>query len=255
MTDERITDVETVRAMIAKHPAWYHQIALADGVVTPGNHASQTVLDHLDAIGLPTDCTGLRVLDIGCRDGFFSFEMERRGGEVVGVDYAAAEGTGFPIAAAVLGSRATYKVRNVYNLDPAEDGTFDVVLFLGILYHLRNPMLALDRVRAVTKPGGTLFVRTQVTTHAPFVDTDVPVWQFLPRDTLQNDASNKWAPNLAGLTAALEESQFRVLQTAFDGRASVRAEAVTDDWLEWHRTLDASEGVWGKQLAPDAPEG
>lgn len=271
MGNARVSDPETLRVMIARHKHWYHQIELAPGIVTPGDHPSAAELARLDAVGLPCNARGLRVLDIGCRDGFFSFEMERRGAEVVPIDYSEPAKTGFPIAAEALGSALQYRMRNVYKIDPASEGMFDIVLFLGLLYHLRNPMLALDQVRSVMKPGGLLFLSTHLATDARISGEGIPVWQFLPRDSFQSDASNKWIPNLAGLRATLAETRFNVLRETFqvariDGlreldrvgfmtapeqaRTSrhfihLSARAVADDWLAFHRQLDESEGLWG----------
>jgi tRNA (mo5U34)-methyltransferase len=247
MQENRVKDRETVESLIRGYTGWYHRIELAPGVVTPGVQPSRELLGRLDVLGLPRDCTGLRVLDVGCSDGFFSFEMERRGAEVIGIDYADADATGFSIAARVLGSRVTHKVRNTYNLKAEEDGLFDLVLFLGVLYHLRNPMLALDRVRGVMKPGGLLFVETQLAGSIWLRWLGTPLWQFHPRDSLNRDGSNKWTPNLAGLKSAVAESQFEVLGCSARGaRGCLAARAVTDDWLEYHRKLDSSEGRWGK---------
>src|ERR1700757_533225 len=131
-----------VRAMIDSVPNWYHRFEFSSGFVTPGVNDSKKALALLE---LPEDMSGLRVLDIGARDGFFSFECERRGArEVVPVDYMPAEQTGFPVAAQILGSNLKLVHDNVYNLTSAKYGRFDVVLFLGLLYHLPDPMRALD---------------------------------------------------------------------------------------------------------------
>ena len=252
MAEGRITDVETIRAMVAGHSPWYHQIALGGGVVTPGPHPSTTVLAELDGLGLPKDASGLRVLDIGCRDGFFAFAMEKRGAEVIGLDYAEPDVTGFSVAARVLASKVTYVVENVYNLDAGKLGTFDLVLFLGVLYHLRNPMLALDRIREVTRTGGQLFVRSQTATDAAVQSLTVPVYQFFPRDELVGDATSKWGPNLEGLKRTVEESRFEVLQThVTGGRASLAARAVDDATLDFYRKLDAEVGLHGKAVNTD----
>lgn len=243
-----ITDPELIREMIGRLEHWYHQIELAPDLVTPGAHFSRQELDRLDDIGLPKDCRGLRVLDIGCRDGFFSFEMEKRGAEVVAADYANPKSTGFAIAAEILGSRLSYQVKNVYNVDPEKDGVFDVILFLGLLYHLRNPMLAIDRLRSVLKPSGLLFVSTHLASDTKVRDLESPVWQFLPRDSFGGDGTNKWVPNLPGLTLALEESSFKVLDTFVPPMSSfayVSAGAVRDRNLAFFRLLDSSEGVCG----------
>jgi tRNA (mo5U34)-methyltransferase len=217
-----ITDSALIRERIGQLEHWYHQIELAPGIVTPGIHPSRQELARLDSIGLPKDCRGLRVLDIGCRDGFFSFEMERRGAEVVAADYANPKSTGFGIAAEILGSHLTYQVRNVYNVHPEKDGAFDVILFLGLLYHLRNPMLAIDCIRSVLKPSGLLFVTTHLASAADVRNMELPVWQFLPRDSFAGDATNKWIPNLAGLTLALEESSLKVLDALVPPAGFVR---------------------------------
>ena len=78
----RIKDNQQIVDLIRNVEFWYHQIELAPGIVTPGVNDSPAVLRNLEALGLPDDCSGLRVLDIGCRDGFFSFAMEARGANV-----------------------------------------------------------------------------------------------------------------------------------------------------------------------------
>ena len=240
-------DPETIRALMAGIEHWYHQIELAPGLVTPGTHPSPEILAQLDRLGLPRQARGLRVLDIGCRDGFYAFEMERRGAEVLGIDYAAPHVTGFAVASQILGSRVEYTVENVYNLAPEKHGTFDLVLFLGVLYHLRNPLLALDRIRGVTKAGGMLFVDTQVTSSRWLRLLRIPAWQYHLRDDLNRDATNKWSPNLPGLKAVIEEAQFHVLAEATSRqRAFVRAEAFCDSSLEFFRRLDSSVRMWGE---------
>ena len=238
---------EEARARIGAHPLWYHRIELVSGVFTPGSHDSQGALIRLDALGLPYDLSGQRVLDVGCRDGFFSFELERRGATVVGVDYAEPTATGFSIASEILGSRVEYLTENVYDLTPEKHGRFHLILFLGVLYHLRNPLLALDRLRDVAMDDSEIFVETQLTTEDELRSSDTPMFEFLPRDQHKGDATNMWAPNGAGLAAALEECQFDVIAEAQEGgRGWLRARAVTDTELERFRRLDASRGVWGQ---------
>ena len=172
----------------------------------------------------------MRVLDIGARDGFFSFELERRGAKVLAIDYFGPTITGFAIASKLLGSRVRYEVLNVYDLSPATHGKFDIVLFLGVLYHLRNPLLALDRIRNVCQD--RLWLESQVIDNAFLnmstgemlaLDTiaplmkETPIMQFYPRDELNKDGSNWWAPNLACLTAMLETCNFVVQRKDVSG--------------------------------------
>lgn len=239
---------EEVRAKVSSVRFWYHSIELRPGIVTPGLHPSRDALALLDSIGLPRKMEGLRVLDIGCCDGFFAFEAERRGAEVVAIDYAPPEKTGFRVAAEILGSRIPYLVENVYALPRAELGTFDVVLMLGLLYHLRHPVLALDVARAMLRPTGMLFLETLASTVAveDAAGAPIPLWQYLPRDSFGGDYTNKWAPNLAGLIATVEDSEFRVEASACkDNRACVRAVAVEDFHTRTARDLDLSRGLPG----------
>lgn len=236
---------------VAGHSGWYHRIELAPGLITPGSHDSAAALGHLEGLGFPSSCRGLRVLDIGCRDGFFAFEAERRGGEVVALDYADLDVTGFSIAARALDSRVQYLVENVYDLDESTHGTFDVILFLGVLYHLRNPLLALDKIRAVHKPGGLLFVETQLATRREIASHSAPLWEFYPRETLHGDGTNKWSPNMPGLAAIIEECLYRVARTDVRGdRGYVRAVATEDERLAFFRALDTAKGWWGRKGVP-----
>lgn len=241
-----VCDRETIETLI-KSRQWYHTIQLPHGLSTPGSHKSPEGLRQLDASGLPRDCSGLRVLDIGTRDGFYAFEMEKRGAQVVGVDYAEPDITGFSVAAHILDSQVEYRVENVYRLDPELLGTFDLILFLGVIYHLRNPLQALDCIRSIAKVGTLLFVESEMATARRVRKSKLPLWQFRPRDSLSGDASNKWTPNLPGLLTVLEETQFEVLGSMdFGPRAVVRARAIADPQLDFFRRLDSSAGIWGK---------
>jgi tRNA (mo5U34)-methyltransferase len=121
---------------------------------------SSDVLAHLD---LPSDMSGLRVLDIGARDGFFSFECDGRGAmEVVAIDYVPAELTAFPVAREILGSRLNLLQKKCLQLDAKQVWPFPPVLFLGVLYHLPHPMRALDIVYDMTKPQARLYLETVI---------------------------------------------------------------------------------------------
>src|SRR5688500_15284324 len=137
---------------VAAH-RWYHSIDLGSGVVTRGTDDTPVRLAQLQ---LPGSLAGQTVLDIGAWDGFFSFECERRGAaRVVAADYYSWHGSGwgtkagFTLAREVLGSKVEDIDIDVMDLAPERVGTFDLVLFLGVLYHLRHPYLALERVSSV----------------------------------------------------------------------------------------------------------
>jgi tRNA (mo5U34)-methyltransferase len=232
--------VEEARRMIAAHENWYHQIEVAPGVVTPGVNASQL---SLEVLHLPERLDGLRVLDVGARDGFFSFECERRGADVVAIDSMPPDQTGFPIAKELVGSRVELQQRNVYELSPQEFGHFDLILFLGVLYHLRDPMLALDRIWSVSRD--RLIVETQMIDEAFLVGPGefkrladvapelekIPLMQFYPGYALNEDPTNVWAPNQACLAAMLEEVGFTVQDQKRLGHRGLAFAERKDDWV------------------------
>ena len=143
-------------------PRWRHRIRLPDGSITPG---TQDTAAQLALIDLPADLTGKTVLDIGCSDGFFSFECERRGAaRVVGFDNYSSPYIdaphGFKVAHRLLQSRVELVLGDLRS-DLATLGTFDLVLFLGVLYHLKDPLGGLESVATVCKDH--LIVETAVT--------------------------------------------------------------------------------------------
>lgn len=141
---------------------WYHTLELAPGVVTDGIF---DLRPYVDRYGLPERMDGMRVLEIGTWDGFWAFEMERRGAaEVIALDLDdereldwpprrrpkqwpdGRRGDGFRLAKEALDSRVERIVCNVYDADPAELGTFDLVFCGMVLLHLRDQLLALERI-------------------------------------------------------------------------------------------------------------
>ena len=121
----------------------YHSIELPDGSVLPGLQPIEHLRWRLDLFGLPEDLRGKRVLDVGAWDGWFSFECERRGAEVVAVDCIALDT--FHEAKELIGSKVEYLTLDVNELSASKLGTFDIVLFFGVLYHLRHPLLGLEK--------------------------------------------------------------------------------------------------------------
>ena len=240
--DDRDTLV-AARSAVTSYTNWYHRIEVAPGVVTPGFNDSDKVLRLLD---LPKSLAGKRVLDIGTRDGYFAFECERRGADVTAVDYLPAAKTGFSIAARLLGSRVRYLQANIYRLDQEQLGTFDMVLMLGLLYHLRDPLGALDVVRDVC--AGELLFETHVSDDelarlGPAFN-DHPLMQFLPGESYNNDPTNFWAPNTRCVTAMLEEAGFTVeMTTRVGNRTIVHARAGGDPEQIYHRKIARGEAL------------
>jgi tRNA (mo5U34)-methyltransferase len=201
---------------------WFHSIDLGHGVVTKGIDDTQPA--RLARLQLPADLSGRSVLDIGAWDGFFSFEAERRGAaRVVAADYYSWHGqgwgtgqgkAGFDLAREVLGSRVEDVDVDVLDLSPERIGTFDVVLFLGVLYHLPNPLLALERVASVT--GDLLIVETVV----DMVGFGRPAAAFYPGRELNGDPTNWWGPNQAAVHGMLRSVGFERVATISPARSA-----------------------------------
>lgn len=145
---------------------WYHTIDLGDGLVTDGWF---DLRPHVARYGLPERMDGMRVLDVGTWDGFWAFEMERRGATVVALDVDREEqydvpprrrpahypdtdrGAGFRLAHERLGSSVERVSRNVYDARPEDLGTFDLVFCGVVLIHLRDQLLALERLAGLCR--------------------------------------------------------------------------------------------------------
>jgi tRNA (mo5U34)-methyltransferase len=190
---------EEARAFIERSGfVWHQRFELVPGVWTPG---VSPVAWLCAAAGLPPDLSGKTVLDIGTTNGGTAFELERRGaGRVVAVDIFDPDWFGLAPLTEFLGSGVEYAQVSVYELAERFPEPFDLVIFWGVLYHLRHPLLALDNVRAVTR--GEASLETAV------CDAELPrrlrartMARFYRRGELSNDPSNWFAPT----TAALED--------------------------------------------------
>jgi tRNA (mo5U34)-methyltransferase len=204
---------------------WYHVMELPGGVVTPGVDDPS---DRMSLLGIPDNLSGLSVLDIGAWDGFFSFECERRGAaRVVAADWFAwhkgAHGSkrSFELARAALDSRVEDVEIRVEELTPERLGTFDLVLFVGVLYHLRDPLRGLEAVASVTN--GRLILETHV-------DLELrrrPAAAFYPTGELKGDHTNWWGPNSAAVKGMLLAAGFTDVKKVFPrSRAYELARAV-----------------------------
>jgi tRNA (mo5U34)-methyltransferase len=146
MEARNATDTEEVRRLIEdlQRLGWYHSIELPSGEVIQGIQTLQQLRNRVAQFPIPVDLTGKRVLDIGAWDGWFSFEMERRGAGVLAIDNA--RRTRFLKARELLGSQVDYRIADICRVTARDLGRFDIVLFFGVLYHLKHPMLALETV-------------------------------------------------------------------------------------------------------------
>jgi tRNA (mo5U34)-methyltransferase len=213
---------------------YYHSIELPDGQIIPGIQSIEKQRWRLAQFPIPQDLRGKRVLDIGAWDGWFSFEMERRGASVVAVD--ATKKTRFLEVKEMLNSKVEHVVADITYLTPRDIGYFDIVLFLGVLYHLKHPMLALERVCELTT--GLACVESFVTDDQPY--GAVPTLEFYEGMQLAGQFDNWVGPNISCLLAMCRTAGFaRVdFESVEDGRAHVVCHR---HWLDAAPTGDAPE--------------
>src|SRR5580700_1396292 len=186
---------------------FYHSIELPDGTVIPGAQSIEQQRWRIAQFPIPQDLRGKRVLDIGAWDGWFSFEMERRGAAVVAIDNW--DNPRFHEAKAMLDSRVEYRQMDVYDLTPERLGRFEIVLFMGVLYHLKHPLLALERVCALTTEMAAVdsfILREEHWSGANVVER--PVMEFYEADEFGGQTDNWVAPSLACLQAFCRTAGF-----------------------------------------------
>lgn len=216
---------------------WHQRWELFKGMFTPGRNPIDQICKN---IKLPDDLRGKRVLDIGAWNGCFSFECERRGAnEIMAFGPENPGKTGFNSLKEVLSSKVKYQLGSIYDLNPNIIGRFDIVLFLGVLYHLRYPLLAIDQIRRIADD--LVFIETHVINNC-FIEvqknssnaivleevslklTDVPIWQFYRGKELGNDFSNWFGPNIRAVMDAFKSAGFDIeLLNTWGTRASFRA--------------------------------
>lgn len=204
------SQIETKYSEVSKVPFWWHSIDLGDGVITPGQTSMEAQERRVAAIP-ERIIRGKRLLDIGCWDGFFSFWCEKRGVKVIPIDNFQYKGfvqskydiklkggEGFRVAAQCLGSELTLLKKDFTDVK----GKFDIVLFFGILYHQRNPFLALEHLSRLTHEYSI------IETHYIKGEND-PIMRFYPGSTLNSDPTNYWGPSIKCVEIMLKEVGFK----------------------------------------------
>lgn len=212
---------------------WWHRIQLPDGSYTPGivNHGPDGGDWPTTRFGLPTDCTGLNIIDIGAWDGFFSFEAEKRGAEYVLATDAPVEqggtwaGTdGFNFARKALDSKVEWFQFNVEK-HPKKDNQlaykgFDLVLCYGVMYHLKNPLAAVENLMYMVNKGGMVLVETAIS-----INGEVPVLEYRPG--FDGDPTNYFYPNTAWVEEAFKQNGAKLVEVIYNdtNRATFRIQA------------------------------
>jgi tRNA (mo5U34)-methyltransferase len=188
--------------------SWHHQIDFGNGVTSPGSTKLDVLHKQAD-VYFKDEITGKTFLDIGCWDGFNSFEAYRRGASrVLATDHYAwsdecwGSRDAFEIARAHLAPSIEVMDIELSELTLERIGNFDVVLFAGVFYHLRHPFQELERLAQLAK---STFI---VETHLDALDQDRPAMIFYPGREANNDPSNWWGPNPACIIAMLHDVGF-----------------------------------------------
>jgi len=185
---------------------WYHSFELPDGTRIEGYNQIDTLRKRYARFPIPADLTGKRVLDIGAWDGWFSFEAERHGAAVTAIDCV--EVANFLEIQKKLASRVSYRILDFYELPEAGLGVFDFVFCLGILYHLKHPLLTLEIVCGLTTD--TAIVESFVTDANTWRDhrDEVPTMEFYETDELGNQLDNWIGPSVSCLMAMCRAAGF-----------------------------------------------
>ena len=208
---------------------WFHNLRI-QGIETAPDHSLgdyPSVKWRSLSAALPEELTGKSVLDIGCNAGFYSIELKRRhAGRVLGIDTEEMYLNQARIARDELALEIDYRNCSAYDVLSIE-GQFDIVLFMGLFYHLRYPLYALDRVVQKIKPGGTLVFQTLFRPHAVASSTtpiapDYPFWEepiftdpAFPQvrffeHSFAGDKTNWWIPNRQAVEAMLRSAGLRI---------------------------------------------
>ncbi|MEX2670977.1 MAG: TIGR04290 family methyltransferase [Phycisphaeraceae bacterium] len=246
---------QDVQRSIEQLGPWFHNLHLPDGTQTAPEHylgdfpsrAWLTISPHL-----PADLRGWSVLDIGCNAGFYCFELADRGASVLGIDHDEHYLRQARWAAGQFGleDAVRFERRQVYDLvDRGEQ--FDLVLFMGVFYHLRYPLLGLDIVAQCVRklmvfqtlqmpgPAATGPTPEDIPIHArqPLTDEHWPRMAFIEH-RLQNDPTNWWAPNPAACEAMLRSTGLSVVNRPAPETYLCEAPA---DGVGNHRHWDTAE--------------
>ncbi len=185
----------------------YHSFRLPDGRVLRGAMDIEFQIERLAPFQLPEDLSGKRVLDIGPWDGYYTFEMERRGATVTAIDYVDLDT--FRELHRAMKSQAEYLRLDVYELDPLQVGTFDIVLCMGVLYHLKHPLLALERICGVTRD--MCLIDTFVVDGEAWqrgIRPPLPYIEFYERAELAGQLDNWSGPTIGAVEALVRAAGF-----------------------------------------------
>jgi tRNA (mo5U34)-methyltransferase len=217
---------------------WWHSFELPDGRKIDGVNTVEGLRKRIEVQTIPQDLSGARVLDIGAWDGWYSFEMERRGAQVLAIDCW--DNPRFHQMRAALKSRVEYRQMDVYELSPQTVGHFDIVLFMGVLYHLKHPLLALEKVCAITSGMAVVDSFILRVEHLPgaLVETR-PVMEFYETDEFGGQTDNWCGPSLPCLMAMCRTAGF----ARVEHRATLPLGACISCYRKWEPSSEQATKV------------
>jgi tRNA (mo5U34)-methyltransferase len=241
--DKESSNVKPIHPLLAGRTC-YHRFEIEPGLYTPGTFLEVEPKICLDEIGVPPDLSGVRALDIGAWDGAFTFELAKRGAEVTALDLQDPDVTIFNAARAILNVPVNYIRGSVYDLAQKTHGIYNMVLFAGVYYHLKNPVFAFQRIREVLEGDGRLYIEgascspylaRQLASLVPGTTADyltnvvdrMPISLFDFDKQIYKDWSNWWYPTTSCLRAMLSDSGFHDIElnlrtNAFDEHTHLR---------------------------------
>ena len=236
-----LTSPEMIIKEIAKH-VWHHQIPLGYGIIT---HGIWDTPKDFKRMCFPDSLNNLTVLDIGAWDGYYSFKSEELGAKyVLATDWEVWNGKRhglpdeppqkdtFDLAKRVLRSTVDDKIVNVYDMTPIVTGVFNVVLFLGVFYHLWHPMLALERIAALNSD---VIILESTFRYSP---EGQPILYFIA-DRYDNDPTVWYIPTIACLCDMLRAVGYKKteIMPSFDVPGRVVIHGFKDEDVGWEELL------------------
>jgi tRNA (mo5U34)-methyltransferase len=192
---------EEAQALVNSRSWWYHTFEISPGLWTPGVYDPSGTLNELR---LPSDMKGMRVLEIGPADGYFTKEITSRGAKVVAVDYAAKNHYGFEVMERLSGQTFDFRQCNIFDINTASLGAFDLIICLGVLYHLPDPVRGLWKLSNI--PTKQFILESFVTTK---YDGQC-VAEYLHGISPNGDYTNFWAPTPKCCEMILDDVGFTV---------------------------------------------
>ncbi|AHM58366.1 type 11 methyltransferase [Flammeovirgaceae bacterium 311] len=259
--------METLQKEIESLKPWFHNLHLPDGVQTAPDHwlgnFPQFKWNEI-APYIPEDLSGWRVLDVGCNAGFYTFELARRGADVLGIDVDThyLKQAEWAAGKMKLQKQVRFQQMQVYDLAKLDE-QFDLIWFMGVLYHLRYPLLALDVLaeknkdmmvfQTLSMPGETAEKDTwdrTINDRQDLLKEGWPKMAFVEHK-FAGDPTNWWLPNHAGIEAMLRSCGYKITDRPGHEIYIARKDAGNPSSLQtWNRSefLSATQQDWQSEV-------